>query len=200
MGALRLIAQTESRDKADARCGRNANRRRCSSCPVLVVRTRFPSPVDQRAAEHVPRGRLRVRRYRRLAGRRQRLRGGWFVYTDGQKAPDPTKAIPTCSFNVPDPPRGSRRGDGHEPALGRASSTATSGWTVASSFTQRLLRGHGAVQHAGDAGPRRAEPNQQFRIDLVDPSAPIDSLAKGDVLVNVFHLAGRVRPASSRPR
>jgi D-alanyl-D-alanine carboxypeptidase len=28
--------------------------------------------------------------------------------------------------------------------------------------------------------------NQQFRIDLVSPSAPIDSLARGDVLVNVF--------------
>ena len=31
------------------------------------------------------------------------------------------------------------------------------------------------------------EANQQFRIDLVRPSAPIDSVAKGDVLVNVFH-------------
>ena len=30
------------------------------------------------------------------------------------------------------------------------------------------------------------EANQQFRIDLVRPSAPIDSVAKGDVLVNVF--------------
>jgi CubicO group peptidase (beta-lactamase class C family) len=30
------------------------------------------------------------------------------------------------------------------------------------------------------------EPNQQFRIDLVGPSAPIDSVAKSDVLVNVF--------------
>jgi CubicO group peptidase (beta-lactamase class C family) len=30
------------------------------------------------------------------------------------------------------------------------------------------------------------EANQQFRIDLVDPSAPIDSVAEGDVLVNAF--------------
>jgi hypothetical protein len=29
--------------------------------------------------------------------------------------------------------------------------------------------------------------NQQFRIDLVGPSAPIDSVAKSDVLVNLFH-------------
>jgi hypothetical protein len=31
------------------------------------------------------------------------------------------------------------------------------------------------------------EANQQFRIDLLRPSAPIDSVAKDDVLVNVFH-------------
>jgi Beta-lactamase len=30
------------------------------------------------------------------------------------------------------------------------------------------------------------EPNQQFRIDLIDPTAPIDSVADGEVLVNVF--------------
>jgi Beta-lactamase len=33
------------------------------------------------------------------------------------------------------------------------------------------------------------EANQQFRIDLVRPSAPIDSVVKEDVLVNVFHTA-----------
>jgi hypothetical protein len=31
------------------------------------------------------------------------------------------------------------------------------------------------------------EANQQFRIDLVRPAAPIDSVAEGDVLVNLFH-------------
>jgi CubicO group peptidase (beta-lactamase class C family) len=32
-------------------------------------------------------------------------------------------------------------------------------------------------------------PNEQFRIDLIRPSAPIDSVAKRDVLVNVFRTA-----------
>jgi hypothetical protein len=31
--------------------------------------------------------------------------------------------------------------------------------------------------------------NQQFRIDLVPPSTRLDSLAKGDVLANIFHTA-----------
>ena len=30
------------------------------------------------------------------------------------------------------------------------------------------------------------EANQQYRIDLIDPSASIDSLAEGDVLANIF--------------
>ena len=32
--------------------------------------------------------------------------GGWLVYTDGQKAPDPARSDPNMPFNVADPPRG----------------------------------------------------------------------------------------------
>jgi hypothetical protein len=36
--------------------------------------------------------------------------GGWFVYADGHKAPDPAQSDPNVAFDVPDPPRaGSRR-------------------------------------------------------------------------------------------
>jgi hypothetical protein len=42
--------------------------------------------------------------------------------------------------------------------------------------------------------------NQQFRIDLIDPSAPIDSVADGDVQVNVFRTSPPIRSASSPPR
>jgi hypothetical protein len=46
------------------------------------------------------------------------------------------------------------------------------------------------------------EANQQFRIDLVRPSAPIDSVAKGDVLVNFFHTSpgdpARRQPTEAR--
>lgn len=56
---------------------------------------------------------------------------------------------------------------------------------------------HLTVFHATQAGfshpvtlaHHEAEPNQQFRIDLIRPSAPIDSVAKRDVLVNVFRTA-----------
>ena len=40
---------------------------------------------------------------------------------------------------------------------------------------------------SGDTLASEGEANQQFRIDLVDTSAPIDSLAAPAVLANVFH-------------
>ena len=32
--------------------------------------------------------------------------GGWFVYSDGQKSPDPARADPNVAFDLPDPPQG----------------------------------------------------------------------------------------------
>jgi hypothetical protein len=32
--------------------------------------------------------------------------GGWFVYADGHKAPDPAQSEPNVPFDVPDPPQG----------------------------------------------------------------------------------------------
>src|SRR5687768_9559875 len=32
--------------------------------------------------------------------------GGWFVYTDGGKAPDPARTDPNVPFVMPDPPQG----------------------------------------------------------------------------------------------
>ena len=43
--------------------------------------------------------------------------------------------------------------------------------------------------HPRTLAHEEAEPNQQFRVDLVRPSAPIDSVARRDVLLNVFRTA-----------
>lgn len=32
--------------------------------------------------------------------------GGWFVYTNGKKAPDPAQSDPNFPFDLPDPPQG----------------------------------------------------------------------------------------------
>jgi D-alanyl-D-alanine carboxypeptidase len=113
--------------------------------------------------------------------------GGWFVYTNGGKAPDPAQTDPNVPFNLPDPPQGRF-----------AAVTDMNGPGTLILYRDLKLDGrfmlHLTVFHAGSFGfssPQtlaydEPEDNQQFRIDLVAPSAPIDSLAGGEVLVNVF--------------
>ena len=113
--------------------------------------------------------------------------GGWFVYSDGQKAPDPARTDPNFPFVLPDPPQGRF-----------AAVTDTNGPGTRILFRDVRLDGRLTLRltvfYAGSpalSSPRTLaweapQANQQFRIDLLDPSAPIDSVASGHVLVNVF--------------
>jgi D-alanyl-D-alanine carboxypeptidase len=113
--------------------------------------------------------------------------GGWFVYSDGHKPPDPAQSDPNAPFDVPDPPQGKF-----------AAVTDMNGPGTRILYRDLRLKGRFSLQvtvfYTG-VGPLSSpatlaydspEANQQFRIDLVAPSAPIDSVAKGDVLVNLF--------------
>jgi D-alanyl-D-alanine carboxypeptidase len=114
--------------------------------------------------------------------------GGWFVYSDGHQAPDPAQSDPNAPFEVPDPPQGKFAAvtDMNGPGTrilyrdlrlqGRFTLQATTFYTGAGPFSSPATLAFDSP-----------EANQQFRIDLVRPSAPIDSVAKGDVLVNLFH-------------
>jgi hypothetical protein len=114
--------------------------------------------------------------------------GAWFVYSDGQEAPDPAQSDPNAPFFVPDPPQG-----------GFAAVTDMNGPGTRILYRDVGLDGrstlHLTVFYEGSApfstpdtlAYESPEPNQQFRIDLIDPTAPIDSVADGDVLINVFH-------------
>jgi D-alanyl-D-alanine carboxypeptidase len=114
--------------------------------------------------------------------------GGWFVYADGHKPPDPARSDPNVPFDLPDPPQGSF-----------AAVTDMNGPGTHILYRDLRLEGRFTLQvsvfYAGTAPfsspPTLAhdvpEANEQFRIDLLGPSAPIDSVAKDDVLVNVFH-------------
>jgi CubicO group peptidase (beta-lactamase class C family) len=129
--------------------------------------------------------------------------GGWFVYADGHKPPDPAQSDPNVPFDVPDPPQGRF-----------AAVTDVNGPGTRILYRDLRLEGRFSLQlsvfYAG-TGPFSSpatlaydapEANQQFRIDLVRPSAPIDSVAKGDVLVNVFHTSpgdpARRQPTEAR--
>jgi CubicO group peptidase (beta-lactamase class C family) len=113
--------------------------------------------------------------------------GGWFIYTNGKKAPDPAQSDRRIPFDLPDPPQGQF-----------AAVTDMNGPGTRILYRDVKLDGrfmlHLTVYYAGAGGfssPKTLahhmpEPNQQFRIDLVRRSAPIDSVTQGDVLVNVF--------------
>ena len=104
--------------------------------------------------------------------------GRWSVYSDGEQPNVP---------GLPDPPQG-------EFALG----TEVNGPGTRILYRDVVLDGRlmlrltvfyagaGAFSSPESLAYDMIEANQQFRIDLVDPSAPIDSVAEGDVLVNAF--------------
>ncbi len=114
--------------------------------------------------------------------------GSWFLYTSGKTPPDPAKSDPNVPFNMPDPPQGKF-----------AAVTDMDGAGTRILYRDVKLDGrfrlHLNVFYDNITETFRSpqtlaydllEPNMQFRIDLLSPSAPIDSLAPGDVLVNVF--------------
>ena len=114
--------------------------------------------------------------------------GGWFVYADGQTAPDPAQSDPNVPFDLPDPPQGKLAAvtdmNGPGTRILYRDLTLDGRFTVHLTVFYESSAPFRSPETLAYDGP---EPNQQFRIDLVDPSAPIDSLADGDVLVNVFH-------------
>jgi D-alanyl-D-alanine carboxypeptidase len=113
--------------------------------------------------------------------------GGWYVYADGNTAPDPALSDPNAPFEVPDPPQGEH-----------AAVIDVAGPGTRILYRDIVLDGrfilHVTVFHVGSvpfASPptlsfEGPEVNQQFRIDLVDPAAPIDSVAEDDVRLNIF--------------
>jgi CubicO group peptidase (beta-lactamase class C family) len=126
--------------------------------------------------------------------------GDWFVYTDGEKAPDPTRSDPNVPFRVADPPQGTHAAvaDTNGPGTrilyrdvrldGRFKLHITVFYAGAVPFTSLPTLAHDVV-----------EANQQFRVDLVRPAAPIDSVAKRDVLLTVFHTTTDEWPLGREP-
>jgi D-alanyl-D-alanine carboxypeptidase len=114
--------------------------------------------------------------------------GGWFVYADGHQAPDPAQSDPNAPFDVPDPPQG--RFAAVTDMNGPGTRILYRDLRLAGRFTLQMsvfYTGSGPFSSPATLAHDIPEANQQFRIDLIRPSAPIDSVAKSDVLVNVFH-------------
>ena len=113
--------------------------------------------------------------------------GGWFVYTNGKTPPNPSETDPNVPFAVPDAPQGKFAAVTDMNGPGRR--ILYRDVKLDGRYTLRLtvfyvnagpLSSPNTMDYEGDVE------NQQYRIDIVAPSAPVDSVAAPHVLANVF--------------
>jgi hypothetical protein len=127
--------------------------------------------------------------------------GAWRVYADGATPPDPADSDPQCPFEVPDPPEGRFAAVTDMSAAGTRilyrdvvlEEPSRLRFTL---FYDNAVGEFAAPEHLDFA---RCEPNQQFRVDIVDPTAPVHSLAPQHVLATIF-LTAPGDPESLGPR
>ena len=113
--------------------------------------------------------------------------GGWFVYSDGKKPPDPSQSDPNFPFDVPNPPQGKFAAVVDANAPGRRILYRD----VALDGRYRLhltvfYVNLGTFSAATETSRATISDEQQFRIDVVSASAPITSVAKQHVLGTIF--------------
>ena len=128
--------------------------------------------------------------------------GSWFVYDDGESPPFPSQSDPNIPFDVPDPPQGEfaavtdMDGPGYR-ILYRNMELDDAYMLRLSVF---YVNGASDLRSPDTLSHDTPVANQQFRIDLLDPSASIYSLRQGDVLANIFRTspgdANRLEPTS----
>jgi hypothetical protein len=127
---------------------------------------------------------------------RSRGSGAWHVYADGKTPPDPADSDPNFPFSVPQPPEGRFAAvtDMTAPGSRILYRDVKLDGRVKLRFTLFYVNFH--VKNHPDvfSSPPSLDheirrPNQQFRVDLMDPAAPIDSVAAKHVLARIFGTA-----------
>jgi hypothetical protein len=129
--------------------------------------------------------------------------GAWHVYRDGATPPDRTDSDPNFPFAMPDPAEGRFAAVTDMSAAGRRILYRN----VQLNGPQRLRLTLFYDNHVvGEFSTPRTlafegcRPNQQFRIDVMDPSAPIDSMSRRAILATLFRTAAgdpeQVRPTT----
>ena len=113
--------------------------------------------------------------------------GSWFVYSNGKTPPDPAQSDTFLPFDVPDPPQGKfaavtdMNGAGRRILFrditldGRYRLHVTVFYVNASGFSPTNLSRRDTI---GD--------EQQYRIDVIQPLAPLTTTAKDHVLATIF--------------
>jgi len=113
--------------------------------------------------------------------------GSWFVYSYGKLPPDPAQSDPFWPFDVPNPPQGKfaaitdMNGSGRRIMFrditldGRYRIHLTVFYVNASGFSPTHLSRRDTISD-----------DQQFRIDLIQPSAPLTTTATEQVIATIF--------------
>jgi hypothetical protein len=121
---------------------------------------------------------------------RSRGSGAWYAYADGTKPPNPAETDPDVAFSVPQPPQGRYAAvtDMTAPGArilyrdvkldGRLKLQLTVFYAAA-----------GELSSPASLDFDGCEANQQFRVELMDPAAPVDSTAAEHVLATIFKTA-----------
>ena len=120
--------------------------------------------------------------------------GSWHPYQDGRQAPDPTQSNTFVPFNLPNPPQGkfAAVSDGAGPGMKLMYRDIKLDGPVMLELTVFYVNGIDGLSGysspfvapgtlAIDAGP-----NQQFRVDILAPTAAVDSMAVADLRATVF--------------
>jgi hypothetical protein len=113
--------------------------------------------------------------------------GGWFVYTNGKTPPNPPESDPNVPFAIADPPQGKFAAVTDMNGPGRR--ILYRDVKLDGRYTLRLTVFYvntGPLSSPDTLNYEGTDENQQYRIDIVAPSAPVDSLAAAHVLANVF--------------
>ena len=124
----------------------------------------------------------------------RRGNGNWFAYQNGRQAPDPKQSDPFLPFNMPNPPQGKfaavsdTRGPGSRlmyrdlkvagPMMLELTIFYVNGIDGLSGYSSRFVAPRTLAINAG--------PNQQFRVDLLAPTAAADSMAAADIRGTIF--------------
>jgi hypothetical protein len=121
---------------------------------------------------------------------RSRGSGAWYAYADGTKPPNPAETDPDVAFNVPQPPEGRYAAvtDMTAPGARILYRNVKLDRRVKLQFTL-FYDNAGEFSSSESLDFDGCDANQQFRVELMDPTAPADSTAAKHILATIFKTA-----------
>jgi hypothetical protein len=112
--------------------------------------------------------------------------GGWFAYSNGKTPPKGSRSDPNVPFDVPDPPQGKFAAITEMDGPGRR--ILYRDITLDGSYRLHLtiFYVNAGTFSAATTSSGKMGDDQQYRVDILSPAAPVDSMAKEHLLATIF--------------